>query len=116
MHRLELNIQNPIESAFSIVCHDDRVDKSLLNLVSLLFLIDILVSLVDVADLIEDSLTSDYFTSRIDPQKHPSITFHKVRSETFVHFEVIDRFGISSSEIFACTADLDVSQSTHDAS
>lgn len=116
MHRLELDIQDPIESAFSIVCHDDRVDKSLLHLVSLLFFIDILVFFVDVVDLIEDSLTSDYFTSRIDPQKHPSVTFHKVRSESFVHFEVIDWFGISSREVFACATDLDVSQSTHDAS
>lgn len=115
VHRLELNIQNAIESAFAIVCHDDRVDESLLHLVSFLLLIDIFVLFVDVIDLIENSLTSDYLTGRIDPQKHPSITLHKVRSETFKHFETIDRFSIHSREIFACTSDLDVTQSTHDA-
>ena len=108
-HSFELNIKDSIEDRFSIGGHDDRVEECFFDLVSFLFFVFSLVCDHDLIDGFEDSLISDKFSGCVYSEEDAFLAFLEGAGNSFIHFEVINRFYIFGGEIFATSAEFIIS-------
>ena len=65
-HAPKLNIEDPVEGRFAIVCHDYGIDEDLLELVPLLLLVLAGVDLVDTVDCVQNRVLPHDFAGSVN--------------------------------------------------
>ena len=99
-HAPELNIEDPVEGRFAIVCHDYGIDEDLLELVALLLLVFAGVDLVDTVDDVQDRVIPHNLSGSVHSKEHALLALLEGRTVALEHLEVVNGQGLLRGEVF----------------